>query len=110
LGRPLLTTDSLAMRERLGAMSSSTNTLTPRPCSQLPPPRAAAPRAGTRTVSFSDFVLGSTLRVWGGGTEIADGSGPVIRATRDLIAGEVLTMTQEFPGCRSGQYFQIAVQ
>ena len=91
--------ESISLKESLGAPSLTT-TMTVRPCSQL-----SAPRAGTRIVSFNDIVPGSILRVVAGGVEIADGSGGAIRTTRDLIAGEMLTITQELPGCAATQFF-----
>jgi hypothetical protein len=109
LGRPLIAGESISLKESLG-VPSLTSTVTVRPCSQLPAARADAPRAGTRIVSFNDIVSGSILRVIAGGVEIADGSGTAIRTTRALVAGEVLTITQELPGCSATQFFRIGVQ
>ena len=109
LGRSLIAGETITLNESLGA-PSLTSTVTVRPCSQLPAARADAPRAGTRIVSFNDMVPGSILRVIAGGIEIADGSGGVIRTTRDLVAGEMLVIAQELPGCSATQYFRTGVQ
>ena len=109
LGRPLINGETVTFKEGLGAVTLM-STATVRPCSQLPVAQAATPLAGTWTVSFRDFVVGSTLRVIAGGMEIADGSGGVIRTTRALVAGEMLTITQELPGCSPTQVSRIGVQ
>ena len=109
LGRAFLTTDSFAVRQRLGTATSTTATVVPRPCAQLPLARAAAPSAGTDILNLTDIVPGSTLRVTVSGTEIGDGSGPVIRLTRNVTSGELLLLTQEFPTCRASQHFAIQV-
>jgi hypothetical protein len=109
LGRPVATTDTLAMRQRLGAATSTTVNVIPRPCSQLPPARASAPAAGTDLLRMLDIVPGSIIRVRAGATEIGDGSGPVIRLTRNVVSGETLVITQELPTCSAGQFFQIQV-
>jgi hypothetical protein len=56
-----------------------------------------------------DIVPGSIIRVRAGATEIGDGSGPVIRLTRNVVSGETLVITQELPTCSAGQFFQIQV-
>jgi hypothetical protein len=109
LGRAFLTTDSFAVRQRLGAATSTTTTAVPRPCAQLPFARAAAPSAGTDILNLTDIIPGSTLRVTAAGMEIGDGSGPVIRLTRNVTSGELLLLTQEFATCRASQHFAIQV-
>jgi hypothetical protein len=111
LGRTLLTTDALPLRQRLCTVSAPDVIVRPRPCSELPAPEIATPLSGTRFVTFSEYVPSSVLRVSSGGIEIGDGSGYELTLSRDLVIGETLVVTQEFPGtCAAQSHFEAVVR
>ena len=109
LRRPLISTDALPLRQRLCGASSEV-VVRPRECTELPAPEAATPLGGTDVIRLTDYVPGSTVRVWSGTAEIGDGSGGEIRLVRSLISGETLRVMQELPGCRASEHFQVVVR
>ncbi len=112
LGGPIQATHDIeAVQKLCAAQSGSPDIPPPAACTeQTLVPEIAPPHAGDDFVLVTYAIPGSNLRVFDGTpAELGNGSSQVIGLTRDLVLGEVITVTATLGGCSVNRAFSIVV-
>lgn len=79
-------------------------------CSQLAAPEVLPPQPEDELLELRNFVPGGRVTVFADtGVEIGDGSGPRVKLTRKLTAGEHLYVTQKVGECESANAYFVQV-
>lgn len=99
LDPPVSAGDPPEVVQELCGVESPPGTTTVRPCSEFPPVRMRAPRAGDSEIRLIDPVDGARIRIFASGQEIGDGGGSVVQLDRPLVEGEVVIAVQSLDGC-----------
>ena len=111
LGGPIETHHNIFSTQTLCEGNSSEPREPPvvRTCEELDAPIIASPVAGTDYVIVLYAVPGATIRILDVSGQIGGGAGTVVRLTRPLVAGEVITVIQEVGECTGRLGYSISV-
>ena len=114
LGGRAVTGEVLQGQQRLCPNSPPSpvgSTLPTLSCGDMPAPRIAVPTPGDQFVLplRPESIPGAMIRVYDADREIGDGTGEVIMLDRELVAGEVLLVTQSLEGCEARRAYSIVV-
>jgi hypothetical protein len=108
VGGPLSAGQALVVESMLCASAPTIKTEGARSCQEIPAPAIQQPFVGQNSVTVTSAVPGARILVFDGAlNEIGDGSGSLIRLSRAVVPGDILTVLQQVGKCTSSTAYQV---